>query len=218
MRASAAVLAAVSLLTGCTTTVSGSSTWPGARLEKALLTQADFPAGVRYERIADEPGQSGGRSGPPPMLTKPAGCADALTRVIEQSAERGPGSAAQYGVSYDGARMVMTVLTWRLDLDGLQAAADRCAEFKTFFDPSDEGIPMSTTRIPTERADALVYQQTMTLAGTDNSVYFSFENVGTMGIFGIAFPTPNPDIPVKAELPQAFLDIGDRQAERINAQ
>jgi hypothetical protein len=35
-----------------------------------------------------------------------------------------------------------------------------------------------------------------------------------MAVFGIAFPTPNPSIPVKAALPQTFLDIVAKQADR----
>jgi hypothetical protein len=54
----------------------------------------------------------------------------------------------------------------------------------------------------------------MRLNNVDNSVYFSFENVGTMAVFGIAFPTPNPSITVKASLPQTFLEIATKQAER----
>ncbi|MBO0677116.1 hypothetical protein JRC04_06535 [Mycolicibacterium sp. S2-37] len=216
-RRTAAALAAVALLTGCSATVSGTATWPGARLEKVLLTAADVPPGARYDRIVDEPEQLGGSGGPPPMLTSPQGCSDALTRVIEETAERGPGSAGEYMVAYDGARIVMTVLTWNLDLDRLQAAAERCARFETFFDPSDEGIPMTTTRLQTARPDALVYQQTLTLAGVDSSVYFSFENVGSMGVFGIAFPTPNPDIVAKGDLPQTFLEISGKQAARMDA-
>jgi hypothetical protein len=204
-------------LTGCATTVTGTATWPGARLEKVVLTESDFPAGVQYDRIVDEPAEAGAASGPPPMLSRPEGCSDGLTRVIERSAERGPGSAAKYVAAYDGARVVMTVLTWRLDIDRLAETARRCAEFETFFDPTDAGIPMTTTRIDGPRPDALVYRQTMTLAGVDSSVYFGFENVGTMAVFGIAFPTPNPDISVDGTLPQTFLDIATRQAERIAA-
>jgi hypothetical protein len=111
----------------------------------------------------------------------------------------------------------MTVLTWQLDLDKLRAAADRCAEFRTYFDPSDQGIPMTTTPLPGGRPDALVYQQTMTLAGVDSSAYFSFENVGTMAVFGIALPTPNPAIPAKGRLPQTFLDLAAQQAARMSA-
>jgi hypothetical protein len=213
----AALLLTAVLATGCTTTVSGTATWPGARLERVLLTAGDVPDGVQYDRIVDEPGAAGGREGPPPMPTRPEGCADGFTRVIEDSAQRGPGSAAKYSVAYDGARIVMTVLTWRLDLDRLRAAAERCAEFRTFFDPSDRGIPMTTTPLETGRPDALAYQQTMTLAGVDNSAYFTFENVGTMAVFGIALPTPNPAIPVKGDLPQTFLDLAAQQAERMLA-
>ncbi|KUI28265.1 hypothetical protein AU195_21185 [Mycobacterium sp. IS-1496] len=216
-RAVPCALLLLGALTGCTTTVSGSATWPGARLEKVVLTQADFPPGVQYDRIVDQPGQAGAAEGPPSMLSRPEGCSDGLTRVIERSAQRGPGSAAKYVAAYDGARVVMTVLTWRLDLDRLAETAERCAEFETFFDPTDAGIPMTTTRIDGARPDALVYRQTMTLAGVDSSVYFGFDNIGTMAVFGIAFPTPNPEIPVDGALPQTFLDIATRQAERVAA-
>jgi len=148
------------------------------------------------------------------MMTRPEGCSDGLTRVIADSAERGPGSAAEYVVAYDGARMVITVLTWPLDLDRLAGVADRCAEFETFFDPSAPGIPMTTTRLQTPRAEALVYEQTMRLSNAEDRVYFSFENVGGMAVFGIAFPTPNSSISVKGSLPQTFLDIVAKQADR----
>jgi hypothetical protein len=211
-----AVLLAV-VLTGCAHAISGTATWPGARLEKAVLTAADFPPGVQYDRITRTPGQPDGAAGPPAMLSDPEGCSDGLTRVIADSAERGPGSAAEYVVSYDGARIVMTVLTWQLDLARLAATADRCAHFQTYFDPSAPRIPMTTTRLQTPRPDALVYQQTMRLNNVDSSVYFSFENIGTMAVFGIAFPTPNPTITVKAALPQTFLDLVAKQADRAQA-
>ncbi len=130
----AVLLAAV--LTGCAHAISGTATWPGARLERVVLTAADFPQGVQYDRISRSPGQPDGAGGPPAMLSNPEGCSDGLTRAIAESAERGPGSAAEYVVGYDGARIVMTVLTWPLDLARLAATADRCAHFQTFFDPS----------------------------------------------------------------------------------
>jgi hypothetical protein len=111
----------------------------------------------------------------------------------------------------------MTVLTWNLDLDKLAATAERCAAYQTFFDPSSEGIPMTTTRLQTSRPDALTYEQTMNLGGSKSSVFFAFENVGAMAVFGIAFPTANPTIAVKATLPQTFLDVSGKQAERLQA-
>lgn len=212
----AAVLAAA-VLSGCAHDITGTSTWPGARLDRAVLTAADFPPGAQYDRVEREPGQGSGAGAPPTMLSRPAGCSDGLTRVIAESAERGPGSAAEYIVGYDGARIVMTVLTWRLDLEKLAATAARCASFQTFFDPFSPGIPMTTTKITGPRANALVYEQTMRLGGVDSSAYFSFENVGAMAVYGIAFPVPNASIPVKAALPQTFLDIAAKQAERIPA-
>ncbi|WP_094285648.1 hypothetical protein [Mycobacterium lehmannii] len=213
----AAALTAVTL-TGCTHSTEGSPTWPGARLDRALLTAADFPQGVQFDHVVREPGEGGdGAGAPPAMLSRPAGCSEGLTRVIAETGERGPGSAAEYVVGYDGARIVMTVLTWRLDLDKLAATAERCANFETFFDESSPGIPMTTTRMDPSRADALLYEQTMQLGGVDSSVYFTFENIGTMAVYGVAFPTPNPTIPVKAALPQTFLDIATEQAERVAA-
>ena len=69
------------------------------------------------------------------------------------------------------------------------------------------------------RADQLVYEQTMDLQGVNTSVYMSFENVGNMAVFGIAFPTTQlgtgqPHVP-KASLPQTFIEIADRQARRV---
>ncbi|PRC41492.1 hypothetical protein C6A85_000000115340 [Mycobacterium sp. ITM-2017-0098] len=203
----------VAVVSGCAT-ITGTATWPGAKLERVVLTEADFPPGVRFERIVRDPGEGDGSASPPPMLSRPEGCTDALTRDIAATAERGPGSAAEYAVAYNGARMVITVLTWSLDLEQLAATAARCAEYETFFDPSDPGIPMTTTPLPGSRSDALAYQQTMHLRGAQNSVYFSFENVGAMAVFGIAFPTIDPSIPVKGTLPQTFLEITGKQAER----
>lgn len=215
-RAMTAALTAV-VVAGCGTVVTGTATWPGARLERAVLTAADFPSGVRFERIDRSPGGADNSTSPPPMLSRPEGCTDGLTRDIADTAERGPGSAAEYLVAYDGARMVITVLTWSLDLEKLAATAQRCAEYETFFDKSDPGIPVTTTQLPASNTDALAYQQTMRLRGEETSVYFSFDNAGTMAVFGIAFPTPDSSIPIKASLPQTFLDITGKQAERAQA-
>jgi hypothetical protein len=218
-RRASAVLAVLlaAALAGCGQVITGTPTWPGARLERAVLTAADFPPGVQYDRIATDPTLGDGGGGLPTMLSTPEGCSDGLTKTIADSAERGAGSAAEYVVAYDGARVVMTVLTWRLDLGELAATAERCAHFKAFFDRSDPGIPITTIKLDTPRVDALVYQQTMRLNNVDNSVYFSFENVDNMAVFGIVFPTPNPSISVKASLPQTFLDIAAKQAERAES-
>lgn len=218
MTRTSAVLACLVLLlvSACSTVVDGTATWPGATLEKVMLTEPDFPEGVRYDRITFEPGQPDGAGGPPAMLSKPAGCSDGLTNVIAKSAQRGPGSAVQYSATYDGARIVMTVLSWHLDLDGLAQTAERCAEFQTFFDPSSAGIPMTTTKLPSDDG-SLLYQQTMDLGGTESSMYMAFANVGPMAMFGLSMPTPNPDISAKASLPQTFLDVVQKQSERIAA-
>ncbi|MEV0669660.1 hypothetical protein [Mycobacterium sp. NPDC050441] len=209
--------AALVMASGCSPVVAGSPTWPGATLEKVLLTAGDFPPGVQFDRVIDDGAGPGGSGGPPPMLSTPAGCSDGLTRVIAESAERGPGSAAQIIAAYDGARMVLTVLTSPLPLDRLAATAQRCAQFSTYFDPSDKGIPMTTTKLAAPRASALAYQQTMRLGGGDQSIFFAFENVGNWAVFGIAFPTQDPSIVTKGALPQTFLDIFGVQAQRLDA-
>jgi len=205
------------LLAGCSHLVTGTAQWPGARLERAVLDEGDFAPGVRYQRIIRDRGEADGAGAPPPMLSSPKGCTDGLTRDIASTAERGAGSAAEYVVAYDGARMVISVLSWQLNLQRLEATAERCAEYETFFEPSDTGIPVTTTRLPSPRENALVYQQTMQLGGDESSVYFSFENVGSMAVFAIAFPTPDPSIPVKGTLPQTFLEITGKQAARAEA-
>lgn len=206
----------VLLLPGCAATVTGTPTWPGAFLQRALLDAGDVPSGVHYDRITDQPGQPDGADGPGSMLSRPQGCANALTNVITQSAQRGPGSAAKYAVSYDGARIGMTVLSWNLDLDKLRAEADRCATFEAFFDRNSDGIPMTTTALAGLDDGALGYQQTMNLNGAQSSVYMAFQNVGPRAVFGVAFPTGNPTIPVKASLPQTFLEIFTKQAVKLH--
>lgn len=184
-----------------------------------VLSPDDFPPGVGYGRIIEQPGKPDNFGGPAPMLSRPQGCANGLTEVIAADAERGPGSAVKYSVIYDGARIVMTVLTSPLNLDALAAEAARCQKFDTYFDRNSKPIPITTTKLQGARPDQLVYQQTMVLQGLNSSVYMSFENVGTMAVFGIAFPTTQlaagQQQAPKASLPQTFTEIADRQAQRI---
>lgn len=212
-----AVALAATIVTACSTTIAGTPTWPGAALEKVLLTEADFPSGVRYDRLVEDPSQPDGAGGPPIMQSRPAGCSNGLTDDIAGSAERGPGAAVKYLVQYDGARILMTVLSSELDLDRLAQTAARCAKFEVFFDASGPGIPITTTKLPTAHDGALAYEQTMRLGGAQRSIYASFENVGGRGVFGVAFDAPNPTISVKATLPQTFLDIAAKQGERLRA-
>ena len=212
-----ALAPAMVLLAGCGGTVEGTATWPGAVLQRALLNPSDFPAGVQYDRIIEQPGQPDGADGPGSMLSRPEGCANALTNVIKQSGERGPGSAEKYAVAYDGARIVMTLLSWNLDLDALRTAADRCATFEAFFDPVSEGIPITTTELSGLESGALGYQQTMNLGNSSSSVYMAFQNAGRRAVFGVAFPGMNPRIAAKASLPQTFLDVFTDQVGKLRA-
>ena len=205
------------LIAGCGSTVPGAATWPGAGLAEAVLGASDFPPGVQYDRITDAPGQPDGAGAPGPMLSRPEGCSNALTNVIAQSADRGPGSAVKYAAGYDGARIMMTLLSSTLDMEQLRAEADRCATFEAFFDAGSEGIPITTTELAGLDPAALAYQQTMTLGGTPNSVFMAFQNVGRQAAFAIAYPTPNPGIEAKAELPQTFLDVFSKQIAKMRS-
>lgn len=210
-------LSAALLVSGCAATVAGTPTWPGSVLAEAILGEADLPAGVQYDRITQQAGEPDGAHEPGSMLSRPQGCANALTNVIKQSAERGPGSAAKYAVSYDGARIVMTVLSWNLDLDALEAAAGRCAEYEVFFDPDSEGIAMSMSELPGLDDGVLAYQQTMNLNGSSSSAYMAFQNVGTRAVFGSVTPMRDPAITAKASLPQTFLDVFGKQAAKLRS-
>jgi hypothetical protein len=211
--------ATIVLVAGCANTIAGTPTWPGARLEKVVLTAADFPPGVQYDRIVEDPGKPDAAGGPAALLSEPEGCSDGLTKVIAASAERGPGSAIKYMVNYDGARIVMTVLSWRLNIDQLAATASRCEHFNAYFDRASKGIPITTTKLGGTRPDELVYQQTMQLGGTESSVFMSFENIDRMAVFGIAFPTkqlaPQEPPQAKATLPQTFVDLVNKQADKL---
>ena len=88
MAAALAILLAA-VLTACAHAISGTATWPGAKLEKVALTAADFPPGVQYDRIDEQPGQPDGRR-PAVHTVPPEGCSDGLTRVIAESPSAGP--------------------------------------------------------------------------------------------------------------------------------
>ncbi len=213
----AGLASTVMLVAGCAETVVGTATWPGAVLDRALLTESDFPSGVQYDRIVEQPGRPDGAGGPGAMLSRPPGCSDALTNVIKQSAERGPGSAAKYAATYDGARIAMTLLSWNLDMAALAAAAERCASFEAFFDPASEGVPIRTTELSGLEREALAYQQTMELGDAPSSVYMAFQNVGRRAVFGLAFPVKNPRVEAKAALPQTFLEVFNAQVVKLRA-
>jgi hypothetical protein len=213
------VAAVAALVVGCATTISGTATWPGAKLNKVLLTEADFPPGVWYGRILDDPGKPDNAGGPPSMLSIPQGCSNGLTDVIAAYAERGPGAAAKYSVTYSGVRVLMTVLTSPLNLNELATEATRCQSFNVYFDRNSAPIPITTTKLQSPRPGELVYEQTMKLHGVNTAVYMSFENVGRMAVFGMGFPTmqisEGQPPPPKGSLPQTFTDIAGRQAQRI---
>ena len=65
---SASALLLIAATTGCADTVAGTATWPGARLDRTVLTAADFPPGVQYDSIAEKP------TGPTEKAVRPPCC------------------------------------------------------------------------------------------------------------------------------------------------
>lgn len=209
------ILGISAVLAGCATSVTGTAVWPGAAIERVILSATDFPPGVQYERSVDDDG-----TGPPQprsatMRSVPEGCADDMTQVVTDAAARGLGRESEYRVRYDGASISIGVLNRPLDLDRVAAIAERCARYQAYFDDDDSsGIEITTTRIDSPRTGALAYRRSVGRGGT---VYMSFENIGTMSVFGMALPMHDDTIPVKATLPQTFLDVTTRQADRVES-
>ena len=58
---------------------------------------------------------------------------------------------------------------------------------------------------------------TLALSTIDESLHTGQRDPRRMAVFGIVFPTPNPSISVKASLPQTFLEIAAKQAERAQS-
>lgn len=201
------------LLAGCATSITGTAVWPGAAVERVILTAADFPPGVQYERRGDDDGSTPEQADRYTMRSVPAGCANGMTQVITDAAKSGLGRESEYRVRYDGAHISIGVLTRPLDLDQVGTIADRCAEYRAYFGEDDsKGIAITTSRIDSPRADALAYRQTV---GSGSSVYMYFENIGTMSVFGMVLPMGDDTIGVKATLPQTFLDVATKQADRV---
>lgn len=220
VRATVAAVGAVMLLSACGTTVAGTPTWPGAALARAALTATDFPPGVEYEPIAEKLGEPDGAGMPGSMQSVPEGCSNGFTNVIATNAERGPGSAVKYWVMFQNVRIMMTLVSFNLPLEQLRAVGEKCARFEAFFSSSSEGVPFTTTDLvgaqPDALApDALAYEQTMNLHGTSSTVTMAFQNVGSRGLFAVAFPVRTPDIAAKASLPQTFLDIFAQQVSKL---
>ena len=149
-----------------------------------------LPAGRAVRPHRREPGQADGAGAPPAMLSKPEGCSDGLTRVIADSAERGPGSAAEYlrrlrrrADGDDGADVAAGPRqvgrhrrSVRQVRDFLRSVGPRHSD-----DHHEAADP--ARRRAGVRADHAVERH------AESSVYFSFENVGETAVFGIAFPT-----------------------------
>ncbi len=74
---------------------------------------------------------------------------------------------------------------------------------------------MTTTRLPSLRPDALVYQQTMDLSGAKSSVFFSFENVARDGGVRNRVSHPESDDPGQSLAAADVSDHRGKQADRL---
>lgn len=210
-----ALLPVLALVAGCAVSVTGTAVWPGDIIERVILTQNDFPPGVKYERREKPDAASPSRPNPYTMRSVPEGCADGMTAVVREAAAAGLGRDSDYSVWYQNARFSIGVHTRPLDLERVAEVAERCARYRAFFGAENsDGLDITTTPIDSPRPGGLAYRQTL---GSSNPVYMYFENVGSMSVSAMMLPLGDDRVSVSAELPQTFLEVAARQAERVGS-
>ena len=138
--AGCATVAAALLLAACGQTVAGTPTRPGATLEKVTSPAPTSRPACSSTASHDKPDSPDGAGGPG-RCCPCRGLRQRADRRDRQIRPARPRQRHQARGSYDGVRIVMTVLSWLLDLQQLEATANRCAKFEAFFDPNSEGIP-----------------------------------------------------------------------------
>ena len=88
--------------------------------------------------------------------------------------------------------------------------------FQTFFDPvvarhPDDHHPAARRRVPMRWPTSRPCSWAPSAAASTSRSRTSAQSA----MFGIAFPTPNPTIAVKATLPQTFMELVAKQAQRL---
>ncbi|SID43342.1 Uncharacterised protein [Mycobacteroides abscessus subsp. abscessus] len=100
---------------GCTQTVAGTATWPGARIAQSLLTADELPEGTKYDRVVADLGPMTVNSQSQQVVvggmpSNPQGCADGLSPRLANAGKAGPENTARYIARFNGANIIVSLL------------------------------------------------------------------------------------------------------------
>ena len=212
-----AIAAFTLALVGCTQTVSGTATWPGARIAQSLLTADELPQGAKYDRVVADPGPVtvNNQQVIGAMPSNPQGCADGLSPRLANAGRAGPENTARYIARFNGANIIVSLLRDTIDLANVQAVASRCAKYEVFFDKSSPGTPMITDPVQGGPVGVLVYKQTMIMPKGTTSRYMAFANIRGVAMVATSFDLRDPSVKAVATMPHTFLDIVAKQVDKI---
>ncbi|MBB4853694.1 hypothetical protein HNP40_001060 [Mycobacteroides chelonae] len=197
--------------------MSGTATWPGARIAQALLTADELPAGTKYDRVVADPGPVtvNNQQVVGAMPSNPPGCADGLSPRLANAGRAGPENTARYIARFNGANIIVSLLRDSIDLTNVKTVATRCAQYEVFFDKSSPGTPMITEPVQGGPVGVLVYKQTMIMPRGTTSRYMAFANVDGVAMVATSFDLRDPSVTATATMPRTFLDIVAKQADKI---
>lgn len=167
---------------GCTQTVAGTATWPGARIAQSLLTADELPEGTKYDRVVADLGPMTVNSQSQQVVvggmpSNPQGCADGLSPRLANAGKAGPENTARYIARFNGANIIVSLLRDTIDLTNVKDVATRCAKYEVFFDTNSPGTPMTTEPVQGGPVGVLTYKQTMIMPKGTTSRYMAFANV-----------------------------------------
>ncbi len=212
-----AIAASALALAGCTQTVTGTATWPGARIAQSLLTADELPQGTKYDRVVADlgPVTVNNQQVVGAMPSNPQGCADGLSPRLANAGRAGPENTARYIARFNGANIIVSLLRDTIDLANVKEVATRCATYEVFFDKSSPGTRMITEPVQGGPVGVLTFKQTMIMPKGSTSRYMAFANVQGVAMVATSFDLRDPSVKATATMPQTFLDIVAKQVDKI---
>ncbi|MBA0045051.1 hypothetical protein [Mycobacterium sp. NPDC050853] len=204
-------------LAGCTNSVAGTATWPGERIAQSLLTADELPEGTKYDRVVADPGPVtvNNQQVVGAMPSNPAGCADGLSPRLANAGQAGPENTARYIARFNGANIIVSLLRDTIDLANVKDVATKCAKYEVFFDKNSPGTQMTTEPVQGGPVGVLIYKQTMIMPKRTTSRYMAFANVQGVALVATSFDLRDPSVKATATMPKTFLDIVEKQIDKI---
>ncbi|MUM19960.1 hypothetical protein FZI91_00230 [Mycobacterium sp. CBMA271] len=204
-------------LVGCSPSIAGQATWPGERIAKSLLTADELPKGTQYDRVIADPGRVivNNQQVVGAMPSNPQGCADGLSPRLANAGQPGPENTARYIARFNGANIIVSLLRDTIDLANVKSVATRCAKYEVFFDKNSPGTSMTTELVQGGPVGALIYKQTMIMPKGTNIRYMAFANVQGVAMVATSFELRDPSVTATATMPKTFLDIVEKQVDKI---